>query len=239
MTLPRAYGLTGSGAANQDLNTTDTVTFAGITSTGDLQVDDQAGFGIAPDAAYPLSIQTTTNEEGLRIVGRDNGAVDESTITFLENNGTDSQSNIRGESGTVTIAQGTGEALCATFGSTGSSPRITAAADIDITGFLYSGITNSITAGTTQTQAGATALTALENRISVCANSGDGVLLPSSSIRKNCNIINQGAQPLRIWPDGTNGANGGGAGLADPTDLAAGESRNYRAFNGGNWFSGV
>lgn len=55
------------------------------------------------------------------------------------------------------------------------------AGNVTLTGLLYETATDGITSGTTQTQAGATALTAELNRITTNATAGNGVALPAAS----------------------------------------------------------
>jgi hypothetical protein len=97
----------------------------------------------------------------------------------------------------------------------------------------------SITAGTTQTIAGAYALTSPLSHVTTCANASDGVALPANVVETQITIVNGGAYDLKIWPN--NGAsdtiNGGSADAADANLLAAGDSRTYTAINGTNWVS--
>jgi hypothetical protein len=97
----------------------------------------------------------------------------------------------------------------------------------------------SITAGTTQTMAGAYALTSPLSHVTTCANPSDGVALPANVVETQITIVNGGANDLKIWPN--NGAsdtiNGGSANAADANLLAAGDSRTYMAINGTNWVS--
>lgn len=74
----------------------------------------------------------------------------------------------------------------------------------------------TITAGTTQTQAGATVLTKKINNITVCANANDGVAIPAAVAGKVLFIRNGGAQTAKIWPAvGSSGTiNGGSANAA-------------------------
>jgi len=96
-----------------------------------------------------------------------------------------------------------------------------------------------ITAGTTQTIAGAYALTSPLSHVTTCANASDGVALPANVAETQITIVNGGAYDLKIWPN--NGAsdtiNGGSADAADANLLAAGDSRTYMAINGTNWVS--
>ncbi len=97
-------------------------------------------------------------------------------------------------------------------------------------------VTNGITAGTTQTQAGATALTSDINEISVCANSGDGVKLPPAVKGRTCVVINNGAQDLQIWPDTDDKINNGAANAADGSTLFNGGIRTYIANDDIDWY---
>ena len=62
----------------------------------------------------------------------------------------------------------------------------------------YSNAT-TITAGTTQTMAGATALTEEINNVTTCANANDGVALPTALAGRHIYIKNSGATNLRVW----------------------------------------
>ncbi len=58
----------------------------------------------------------------------------------------------------------------------------------------------AITAGTTQTQAGGTALVKEYNNISVCANATDAVTLPAATPGRHCIVMNSGAQTCKVFP---------------------------------------
>jgi hypothetical protein len=58
----------------------------------------------------------------------------------------------------------------------------------------------TITAGTTQTQAGATALTASTNVITTVTVAGDGVVIPNSEVGDSINILNLGANAMEVYP---------------------------------------
>lgn len=63
------------------------------------------------------------------------------------------------------------------------------------------GLSNTtITAGTTQTQAGATALTASTNVITTVTTAGDGVSLPNAMVGDSMNILNLGANACTVYP---------------------------------------
>ena len=68
---------------------------------------------------------------------------------------------------------------------------------------------NNITASTTQTQAGGTALTADINTIITTANDNDAVVLPTIKEGDEIKILNDGAKDLQIFPaSGNNLGNG-------------------------------
>ena len=62
----------------------------------------------------------------------------------------------------------------------------------------YSNAT-TITAGTTQTMAGATALTEEVNNITTVANANDGVALPTAVTGRHVYVKNSGSNNLRVW----------------------------------------
>jgi hypothetical protein len=97
-------------------------------------------------------------------------------------------------------------------------------------------VTTGITAGTTQTQAGATALTTEFNFIGTCATSGDGVKLPTAVAGLEVTVYNGGAEPAQVWPATDDKINGGSADAVDANLLLAGAFRTYRAKDGVDWF---
>lgn len=113
-------------------------------------------------------------------------------------------------------------------------------ADLTLSGQLFKSVTNSITAGTTQTQAGATALTADINRVTVVGDSGDGVKLPTAVAGAEVLIVNEDAvDALQVWPAGGDKIDGGSADAVDPIELEAGGSRKYFSVDGTDWYTGV
>ena len=72
--------------------------------------------------------------------------------------------------------------------------------DLTITGMVYQSVATGITAGTTQTQAGATALTKMLNIVATCATDNNGVKLMSAVAGARQTIVNRGAKNLKIWP---------------------------------------
>ena len=97
-------------------------------------------------------------------------------------------------------------------------------------------VVTGITAGTTQTQAGATALTGRTNYIATCANSGDGVKLPAAVAGEKCKIVNEGAQPAKLWPASGDNFTGSAADAACPTLLLAGEWVRFEAKDASTWY---
>jgi len=94
------------------------------------------------------------------------------------------------------------------------------------------GVEAGITANVTQAQ-GDTPLTKIINEISVCANAGDSVTLPTAIAGLRCIVINNGAQGLGIWP-----ATGDDLGTGVDTvrgNLAAGSNLIFVAYDVTNW----
>jgi len=99
-------------------------------------------------------------------------------------------------------------------------------------------VVKGITAGSTQTQAGATALTADINEVTVSGTDLDGVKLPSAAAGSTITIINaDSAQSIQVWPATGDDIDGGATDAVDPTPLAAGGSRDYAAVDATSWFS--
>ena len=99
-------------------------------------------------------------------------------------------------------------------------------------------LTNSITAGSTQTQAGATALTTMANRVTVSGTNGDGVKLPTAVAGLEILVINDdSAQTISVWPNTSDAIDGGSANAVDANALEAGSSRRYLAIDGTNWYT--
>ena len=101
---------------------------------------------------------------------------------------------------------------------------------------IANSVVDSITAGSTQTQAGATALTGMINRVTVSGTNGDGVKLPAAVAGLTCLIDNaDAAQTIDVWPASGNKIEGGSDDAVDPTSIAAGTSRTYFCVDGDNW----
>ena len=65
------------------------------------------------------------------------------------------------------------------------------------------GVTTGLTAGTTQTAAGATALTGGINTVTVVAADNDGVILPADSAQGDTILVANldSAQDIKVWPN--------------------------------------
>lgn len=94
-------------------------------------------------------------------------------------------------------------------------------------------LTTGVTAGTTQTQAGAAALSYGMNRITVCANAGDGVRLPAASLGAEVVVTNTGAAAAKLWP-ATGDKIEGGTTNAGVT-LPVGATFVCRGYDSSNW----
>jgi len=100
------------------------------------------------------------------------------------------------------------------------------------------GVTNSITAGSTQSQAGAAALTKNINRVTVVGTNGDGVKLPTAVAGLQILIINDdSAQTIKVWPATSDAIDGGSANAVDANQIVAGSSRRYIAVDATNWYT--
>ena len=99
-------------------------------------------------------------------------------------------------------------------------------------GPLTHNVTAAITAGTTQTQAGATALTKDVNEISTCANANDGVKLPTAVGGQQITIVNNGAQTARVWPFS---GDDNGAGVDTQITLPAGSVMTCTDYTTTSW----
>ena len=91
----------------------------------------------------------------------------------------------------------------------------------------------AVTAGTTQTQAGATALTGFINVVT-SANAGDGVILPAGySVGDQVIIANTSAAAANVYPPTGGSINGGTANAAK--SLVANMSGLYVCLGSNNW----
>jgi len=128
--------------------------------------------------------------------------------------------------GTVSDIAGVAEGSSPTFGA------------VTLTGSLKRSTATGITAGSTQTQAGATALTTDINEITVSGTDGDGVKLPTAAKGLRITVINaDAAQTIQIWPSTGDDIDGGAADAVDANALSFGDTRDYASIDGTSWYS--
>ena len=126
--------------------------------------------------------------------------------------------------------QFTANTFTAQSGSTIAAQALTAALPI-----TYSS-TTGITAGTTQTQAGATALTTEINTVTAVGTDGDGVKLPTAAAGQKVRIYNaDAAQYISVWPNTSDTIDGGSAYAVDGNAILFGGFREYVAYDATNW----
>lgn len=101
---------------------------------------------------------------------------------------------------------------------------------------IFSNTQDGITAGTTQTQAGATGLEQGINRVST-ATTNDGVRLPFGSAGDLCIVRNEGGAAIKIWPPSGYKIDSGTTNAADANTLADGSAREYRAISSTEWIT--
>jgi len=98
----------------------------------------------------------------------------------------------------------------------------------------YSNAT-AITAGSTQSQTGATALTEEMNDVTTCATAGDGVKLPTAVAGLHVHVKNSGATALAIYPNTSDSINALAVNL--PIRIQPGSSIDFYAKNATVWES--
>ena len=95
----------------------------------------------------------------------------------------------------------------------------------------------AITAGSTQTQAGATVLVKDINEVTVSGTNGDGVQLPPASKGLRVTIINaDAAQTIQVWPASGDDIDGGATNAVDSSTIGSGDTRDYEAINSSSWY---
>lgn len=107
--------------------------------------------------------------------------------------------------------------------------------DVTVVGNLMRSIQTGLTAGTTQTQAGAVVGAADLIRVSTTATASDGVKLPPALKGMMIAVTNAGAENLKVWPATDEKVNTGTANAADSTLLATTKTRFYFAFVDGDF----
>jgi len=248
---------------NGTLSATGVITGLTLEATGDTAAGDNSAMGYTAAEGLILTGQGSTNDITLKndadatvmsvatggtaiVFAGTISAATASTIgnlTLANGSITDSSGAISFGNENITT---TGTFNCGALTSTGIDDNATSVAiTIDTSenvvieaGLILHKKTDSITAGTTQTQAGATALTSDLNRITVSGTDGDGVKLPSAVGGEDILIINDdSAQTVQIWPNTSDAIDGGSADAVDSNTLAAGASRRYAAFDATNWYT--
>lgn len=97
---------------------------------------------------------------------------------------------------------------------------------------------DSISAGTPQTQAGATQLAAQFNRVTTVSTASDGVKLPTAVPGLIVTIRNDDStDALQVWPNTSDSIDNGATDAADANTLAAGAARTYQAISASKWFT--
>ena len=83
-------------------------------------------------------------------------------------------------------------------------------------GRMVGGVTTGLTAGTTQTAAGATALTGAFNTVTAVAADNDGVILPAGRGQGDIVVVANldAAQDIKVYPSTGGSINGGSANAA-------------------------
>jgi hypothetical protein len=95
-----------------------------------------------------------------------------------------------------------------------------------------------ITAGTTQTQAGGTALTKEINTVTVVGSDADAITLPTAVAGMKVRIYNKDAsQYLRVWPFSGDAIDGASVNAIDGNVIFAGGWREYTAYDATNWLT--
>lgn len=76
-------------------------------------------------------------------------------------------------------------------------------ANVTSFGRSVGGVTTALTAGTTQTAAGATALTGAINTVTVVGTDNDGVILPAGRGQGDTILVANldAAQDIKVWPN--------------------------------------
>ena len=131
--------------------------------------------------------------------------------------------------------QFTANTFTAQSGSTIAAQALTATLITPSLPISYSYET-SITAGTTQTQAGATALTKEINRVTIVGTDGDGVKLPTAAAGLHVTVYNDdSAQYLHVWPNTSDKIGSASVDAVDPDPIGPGAWRSYGATSGIVW----
>ena len=98
-----------------------------------------------------------------------------------------------------------------------SVTTLSASGAITASGGVAGTVATGITAGTTHTLAGATALTAAINFVATVANASDAVALPAATaamIGQTVTVFNDGSHAAAVWPQAADAIDGGTTGAA-------------------------
>ena len=106
-----------------------------------------------------------------------------------------------------------------------------------LTGLLTEGFASAVTAGSTQTQAGATALTKQVNNITTNATGGNGVALPTSAAGLVVAVINNTANALQVYGNNTEAATINGIATGTGVSQIARSVVFYACGVAGTWIS--
>lgn len=119
---------------------------------------------------------------------------------------------VNGTVGATTPNTGAFTTLSSSGLATLASATVTAA--LAVGGNLKKSIQGALTAGTTHTLVGATAITADIAVITICANTADAVALPTMAVGQEIEIINTAGHNAAVWPQAAQQIDGAGAGTA-------------------------
>jgi len=127
------------------------------------------------------------------------------------------------------VRKGKAQAAVGDFGN------VTAVSTIAAGTFLQGSSETGITAHAGGTKAAARALTAQLNRVTVCANADDSVLLPAAKAGRFVVIMNDGAAAARLFGAGTDTIDGVATGTGVP--LTNTKRAVFICFADGAWIS--
>ncbi|KKM64131.1 hypothetical protein LCGC14_1504470 [marine sediment metagenome] len=97
--------------------------------------------------------------------------------------------------------------------------------------------TDSITSGTTQTQAGATVLSSRFNRVTTHGNVDDGIKLPTAVVGREVIILNDTAvADLQVWPATGDAIEAAAVDAVGVTKIGAGVATTYEAVDAITWY---
>lgn len=136
------------------------------------------------------------------------------------------------------LVQNNGSSWAAVNTPGGPSPTYT---NMTLSGLLFESNANGITAGTTRTQAGATALTKEVNRVdtstavSAGTTLGDGVALPTSTAGLDVTVINNTANIITVYPLNASGDQINGSGANAGVPIPPGDVAQFECAVAGDW----